>query len=92
MERRNFIKKSALASNVLPFSGSLMSFDTQQKTNEKHDFNLKYAPHIGMFENPVGDDPKDQLNFMAHQGFTAFDDNTMRKRDVALQENMANML
>ena len=89
MERRKFIKKSALAGSVLPLGGSFMSFNSQQNTNAKNSFNLKYAPHIGMFENHVGKDPIDQLNFMADLGFTAFEDNTMRKRDVALQEKMA---
>lgn len=53
-----------------------------------HQFNLKYAPHLGMFKNLAGDDPIDQINFMADQGFTAFEDNGMMKRDVALQEKM----
>ena len=89
MERRNFIKKTALASSVLPLSATLSSFDSVQTANPSHEFNLKYAPHIGMFKHHVGDDPIDQLNFMAEQGFTAFEDNTMRKREVGLQEKMA---
>lgn len=83
------MKKSALAGSALPLAGSFMSFNGQQNTNIKNSFNLKYAPHIGMFENHAGKDPIDQLNFMADLGFTAFEDNTMRKRDVALQEKMA---
>jgi len=50
---------------------------------------VKYAPHIGMFTHHAGEDPLDQLNFMADQGFTAFEDNEMRNRDVGLQEKMA---
>ena len=42
-----------------------------------------------MFRHHAGEDPIDQLNFMADQGFTAFEDNDMRKREVALQEKMA---
>lgn len=53
-----------------------------------HKFNLKYAPHLGMFKNHAGDDPIDQLNFMADQGFTAFEDNGMMGRDIALQTKM----
>ncbi len=52
-------------------------------------FKLKYAPHLGMFKHHAGDDPIDQLNFMADQGFTAFEDNGMKGRDTALQEKMA---
>ena len=51
-------------------------------------FNLKYGPHLGMFRNMAGEDPIDQLKFMADQGFTAFEDNEMRNRDVALQTRM----
>jgi hydroxypyruvate isomerase len=54
-----------------------------------HSFNLNYAPHLGMFKNMAGDDPIDQLNFMADQGFTAFEDNNMNTRPIALQEKMA---
>jgi hydroxypyruvate isomerase len=53
-----------------------------------HQFNLNYAPHLGMFKHSAGDDPIDQLNFMADQGFTAFEDNNMNTRSVAMQEKM----
>ena len=33
-------------------------------------------------------DPIDQLRFMLDQGFTAFEDNNMKKRDVELQKKM----
>ncbi|WP_435314484.1 hydroxypyruvate isomerase family protein [Cellulophaga fucicola] len=89
MKRRNFIQKSALSASALSL-GSALAYGSNKTTEIiKPTFNLKYAPHIGMFENHAGKDPIDQLNFMADQGFTAFEDNTMRKRDVALQEKMA---
>ncbi|RLD74749.1 MAG: xylose isomerase, partial [Bacteroidetes bacterium] len=46
-------------------------------------------PHLGMFKNHAGDDPVDQLNFMADQGFLAFEDNGMKDRPVSVQEKMA---
>ena len=52
-------------------------------------FKMKYAPHLGMFKHSAGEDPIDQLNFMADQGFQAFEDNSMKGRDIALQEKMA---
>lgn len=55
-------------------------------------FQLKYAPHLGMFKHSAGDDPIDQLYFMADQGFTAFEDNGMKGREVALQERMASTM
>jgi hydroxypyruvate isomerase len=54
-----------------------------------HKYNLNYAPHLGMFRHSAGDDPIDQLNFMADQGFAAFEDNNMNTRPIALQEKMA---
>lgn len=59
---------------------------------DPHKFNLNYAPHLGMFKNLAGEDPLDQLNFMADQGFTAFEDNGMKGRDKNLQEKMAKIM
>ncbi|MEL6676687.1 MAG: TIM barrel protein, partial [Bacteroidota bacterium] len=43
----------------------------------------------GMFKHLAGDDPIDQLNFMADQGFTAFEDNGMKGRELSMQKKMA---
>ncbi len=90
MKRRSFLQKTALTGGAISlgttFSHARTSFN---KDTVPHKFNLKYAPHIGMFENLAGKDPIDQLNFMADQGFTAFEDNGMRTRDISLQEQMA---
>jgi hydroxypyruvate isomerase len=55
-------------------------------------FGVHFAPHLGMFKNSAGDDPLDQLRFMAQAGFRAFEDNDMRNRPVALQEAMARVM
>ena len=60
-----------------------------RNTDETYQYNLNYAPHLGMFRNHVGNNPIDQLNFMADKGFRAFEDNDMRKREVGLQKKMA---
>ena len=52
-------------------------------------FKLKYAPHFGMFRHHAGDDPIDELQFMADEGFTALEDNGMRRRPKDLQERIA---
>ena len=57
--------------------------------SEKNEFNLKYAPHFGMFKNIAGDDLFDQLNYIADQGFTAFEDNNLKKRTIETQNKMA---
>lgn len=41
-----------------------------------------------MFKNLAGENPIDQLNFMADQGFTAFEDNGMKSRDIVSQNKM----
>jgi len=97
MNRRNFIQKGALTGSFLGLGGLsnyafAKAFPERNNTETMHDFNLKYAPHIGMFKEHAGADPIDQLNFMADQGFTAFEDNEMRNRPVAQQEAMAKVM
>lgn len=92
MKRRNFIQKTALSTGALSLAGTLSYANTFNNNENAHQFNLKYAPHIGMFKHLAGDDPIDQINFMADQGFTAFEDNNMMKRDVALQKKMGETL
>tara|TARA_Y100000768_G_C23957941_1_gene673754 strand:+ start:660 stop:1574 length:915 start_codon:yes stop_codon:yes gene_type:complete len=86
MNRRKFTKAATLTGLGLastPFWAQKISVSTL------YNYNLNYAPHLGMFRHHAGNNPIDQLNFMADQGFTAFEDNDMRKRDVGLQEKMA---
>ena len=86
MNRRDFTKASIMAGVGL---ASTNSFADNYNHTKAYNYNLKYAPHLGMFRYHAGNNPIDQLNFMADQGFTAFEDNDMRKRDVSLQEKMA---
>ena len=86
MNRRNFTKASIMAGVGL---ANASYFGNYSKHTKAYNFNLNYAPHLGMFRHHAGNDPIDQLNFMADQGFTAFEDNDMRRRDVSLQEKMA---
>ncbi|WP_281541972.1 hydroxypyruvate isomerase family protein [Maribacter aestuarii] len=90
MERRSFLQKTALTSGAISLGG-IFSYANPFELKGKlaHNFNLKYAPHIGMFQNLAGANPIDQLHFMADQGFTAFEDNGMRTRNITLQEQMA---
>lgn len=91
MKRRNFIQKSVLTSGALSLGGAF-SFATTAYDSSKHQFNLKYAPHLGMFKAHAGEDPIAQINFMADQGFTAFEDNGMMGRDIAMQTKMGETL
>ena len=85
MKRRNFVKTSLLATPAL---AAVTSTNSTSQDISKYDYRLKYAPHLGMFKHHAGDDPIDQLKFMADQGFTAFEDNEMRNRPVEQQEKM----
>jgi hydroxypyruvate isomerase len=86
MKRRNFVKTSLLASPTLV---AATSANATSHDISKYEYRLKYAPHLGMFKHHAGDDPIDQLKFIADQGFTAFEDNEMRNRPIELQEKMA---
>ena len=95
MERRSFLKKSAAAASILGVGIQGVNAFNSPESNGLvggHNFNLKYAPHLGMFKNHAGNDPIDQLNFMADQGFTAFEDNGMMKRDITTQTKMGETL
>lgn len=90
MKRRSFVNAMAATSVAGIVPGMLMGQSKNQAIYK--DFNLKYAPHLGMFKNHAGDDPIDQLNFMADQGFMAFEDNGMKGRTLKLQEKMASTM
>ncbi len=88
MKRRNFVKKIGVgftASSLFTNSGISKSFS-------ENTFKLNYAPHLGMFKNTVGEDPIDQINFMADVGFRAFEDNNMKQRSISLQEKISSTL
>ncbi|MDP6921469.1 MAG: TIM barrel protein [Lutibacter sp.] len=92
MNRRTFTSKTGLAALGMSLTPPLLS--AREKWVEPHSFNkanfqLKYAPHIGMFEHHAGKDPIAQLSFMADQGFRAFEDNDMKERPLAVQKKMA---
>lgn len=55
-------------------------------------FSLKYAPHLGMFKHHAGENPLDQIQFMADQGFSAFEDNNMKSRTPEMQAKMGDLL
>ncbi|MEL6119883.1 MAG: hypothetical protein AAFR49_09395, partial [Pseudomonadota bacterium] len=62
-------------------------------------FSMKFVPHLGllspdagMFRHHAGDDPVDQIKFMADQGFTAMEDNWMKTRDVDVQRHVGREL
>lgn len=90
MKRRTFLQNgvsttAALATGAIGLNAASSSKSLPSKAAP---FKMKFAPHLGMFKHHAGDDPIDQLNFMAEQGFSAFEDNGMKGREVALQKKM----
>ena len=93
MKRRNFIKTTAASGVAITgLSGLASAAASQSVATEPAKFQLKYAPHFGMFRNSSGNDLIDQIKFMADQGFTAFEDNGMMGRDVQTQEKIGETL
>ena len=96
MKRRQFIQKGALTGSLLSLGGVATAAEVFTNSQEikpvKHNFNLKYAPHENMFKAHAGESIIDQLEFMADQGFMAFEDNEMRNRPVKLQNQMAKVM
>ena len=86
MLRRSFLNTSGLVASGMM---STLNFDLLNIFQSSNKFNLKYAPHFGMFKNLAGDNLIDQLNYIAEQGFTAFEDNNLKKRTVDFQEKMS---
>ena len=87
MLRRNFINSIAAGSSI-----AIMPNEKILNYNSENKFNLNYAPHFGMFKHSAGAGLIDQLNFIADQGFTAFEDNNLRKRSISDQNKIASTL
>lgn len=92
MDRRKFIKNSALGVAAAGVTSNAVYGENTKTTNGKYSFKLKYAPHFGMFKNAAGEDLIDQLKFMADMGFTAFEDNGMKNREISMQEKIAKQM
>jgi len=94
MQRRSFLKSSAVASAAL-VSGSMAHASVVSKlkaASDTYDFKLKYAPHFGMFKHSAGQNLLDQLQFMADTGFRAMEDNGMKGREKHIQEKIASKM
>ena len=91
MSRRTFLKNS-IAAATLPLFG-FQSIDRNRLEGINNSpFNLNYAPHFGMFKSHAGEDLISQLDFMAEYGFKSFEDNEMRMRPKATQNQIAETL
>ncbi len=93
MERRNFLKTTAIGSVAFAGMANVASA-TVNRSNDSNTakFKLKYAPHLGMFKENAGSDPIDNIKFIADQGFRAIFDNGLMNKPPELQEKIANEL
>jgi hydroxypyruvate isomerase len=83
MNRRELLKTTLAAGAALGLG------EARPAAAAANAFRLKYAPHFGMFKHHAGEDLVDQLKFAVDQGFTAWEDNGMPGRPVAVQERLA---
>jgi len=84
ISRRGLIASAATAAAAISIGKSTAHASASSKK-----FKLKYAPSFGQFKQHAGNDPIDQLKFMADQGFSAMFDNGMMGKPKDLQEKIA---
>lgn len=96
MKRRSFLQHSAVSTAALLTGSAAWATRPHQTASRvqlpKQNFKLKYAPHFGMFKHHAGEDLLDQVQFMADAGFTAMEDNGMKRREIAMQEKIASKM
>lgn len=85
MKRRTFLTSSMLAAGAI--SATPATAATRLASNPSK-FTMKFAPHTGMFKHHAGEAPLDEIQFMADQGFTAFEDNYLKRRESAMQDKI----
>ena len=88
MNRRSLLKSGLAA----PVALALPGLAAGSAPRARRRFQLKYAPHFGMFKHHAGDDLVDQLKFMADEGFEALEDNGLAGRAPADQERIGQAL
>jgi hydroxypyruvate isomerase len=94
MHRRRFLQ-SGLAGTLglaAPQTINMTAFADKRHVPGKAPFTLNYAPHFGMFRNSAPGGLIDELQFAADQGFRAWEDNGMKGRPVAVQEQIASTM
>ncbi|MBN1845824.1 MAG: TIM barrel protein [Sedimentisphaerales bacterium] len=84
--------KTGLAAGATAISTMAATTKAKGQTTSSAPFNLKYAPSFGQFRENAGNDPIDQIKFMADQGFRALFDNGLMGKSPDLQERIAKEL
>ncbi len=90
MERRTFVERSVAIGAALSLAEAWGISELQGDAGPaRQPFTMDFAPHFGMFRAHAGDDPVEQLQFMADEGFRSLEDNGMRERPLGEQERIA---
>ncbi len=84
ISRRDLVVSAAAAAVAVSMRASRL-----KAANPAKKFTLKYAPSLGQFREHAGNDPIDQLKFMADEGFSAMFDNGLMGKPPDLQEKIA---
>lgn len=92
MDRRQFMLAGAAAMAATAPLVRAQPAGGAQGDAAAEPFKMLYGPHLGLFDNLAGRDPVAQIDFMADQGFRAFEDNGMPGRPVDQQEAIARAL
>lgn len=90
MKRRDFLASGTLAATGLSLAGTATLASTHQK--KRHDFQLDYAPHFGMFQKSAPGGVLSELDFMAERGFKSMEDNNMKGRPLEEQKQIASRM
>ena len=83
MQRRHFIAGAA----AMPLAPAV--HPRPKLPTASAPFKLGYGPSPGQFAALAGDDYIDQIAFAHDQGFTAWEDNTLARREPELQEQVS---
>jgi len=88
--RRDFVSAGLAAGASTWVAGSAEGRDAApQETTPSRSFQLKYAPHFGMFRHHAPGGPLDELKFIKDVGFRALEDNGMGGRAEEEQTKIA---
>lgn len=86
VSRRHFLSGAAAAAMAVSAVQSVAGAGEADKSPKK--FKLRYGPDLGAFRQHAGNDPIDNLKFMADEGFTGMFDNGLMGKPPELQEKI----
>lgn len=89
MDRRSFLATTAAAGAAAMHSTNASAAPASRRAEP---FQLRYAPHFGMFGNLAPGDRLDQIRFAADQGFTAWEHNGMLGESPEFQAQFAKVM